>query len=431
MDSRTVAALLSAALVIPVSLSAGTSASSAREETGSSVATSGSPVATRSTLPLQRNRIVSIEFDAQDAAESNVNCYVPGNLREGLVQSVAVGRYHSLVVLNGQAHAWMTGRDSSVNVGQAEVPSGLESGVVQVAAAREYSLALKDGAVVGWGEMEIGSSDVSADDVIPMAARSGVSSISAGGRVAIAIRDGAAITWGDGSGVPIEASAGVKAVAGGNYEVYALKDDGTLISWVPDSDPTLATVVDTGVTQLAVGAGNAGLGLVVYVKSGAVRIAGSSEEVPRELYFSNSVSAVASGYVNLAVDKGALTAWRETYLGTLVRVPVASEFSRGVIGVASGMFCGIALMEARPGTPSGLRAASAKGSVRVSWSSPTDTGGATAFTYEYQVGRAPWKATSATAVTIPGRKGVTVTVKVRAVTAAGPGAPAQVSGRPR
>lgn len=84
-----------------------------------------------------------------------------------------------------------------------------------------------------------------------------------------------------------------------------------------------------------------------------------------------------------------------------------------------------------PGVVTNLKATSAKGSIRVSWSPPSNMGGATSVTYQYQVGKQAWKATSATSVTVKGKKGAKITVNVRAVNSAGFGPSVSVSGTPK
>jgi hypothetical protein len=84
-----------------------------------------------------------------------------------------------------------------------------------------------------------------------------------------------------------------------------------------------------------------------------------------------------------------------------------------------------------PGVVTRLKAAPAKGSLRVTWSPPTNLGGATSVRYQYQVGKQAWRSISATSVTVTGKKGVRITVTVRAVNEAGFGPSLRVSGVPR
>jgi hypothetical protein len=85
----------------------------------------------------------------------------------------------------------------------------------------------------------------------------------------------------------------------------------------------------------------------------------------------------------------------------------------------------------RPGPVTNLKAAPAKGSLRVAWSPPNNMGGATTVTYQYKVGKQAWMSTSATSVTVRGKKGVSISVSVRAGNQAGSGPAVSVSGSPR
>lgn len=86
---------------------------------------------------------------------------------------------------------------------------------------------------------------------------------------------------------------------------------------------------------------------------------------------------------------------------------------------------------APPSVVNNLSVIPGKGSIRATWSAPSDMGGATSVTYQYQVGRQAWKSTSATSVTVRGKKGVRITVSVRAVNQAGSGPSISVIGVPR
>ena len=85
----------------------------------------------------------------------------------------------------------------------------------------------------------------------------------------------------------------------------------------------------------------------------------------------------------------------------------------------------------KPGAVTNLKAAAAKGSIVVTWSPPTNLGGSEPVTYQYMVGTTAWKPTPQTTVTVTGKKGTRVTVKVRAANEAGFGPPARVSAVPR
>ena len=85
----------------------------------------------------------------------------------------------------------------------------------------------------------------------------------------------------------------------------------------------------------------------------------------------------------------------------------------------------------KPGPVADLNAAASKGSIHVTWSPPSDLGGGASITYQYKVGRKPWKSISATSVSVNGKKDSRIIVKVRAVNEAGAGPARTVSATPR
>ena len=84
----------------------------------------------------------------------------------------------------------------------------------------------------------------------------------------------------------------------------------------------------------------------------------------------------------------------------------------------------------KPGPVTNLKAKPARGILRISWAPPVDKGGATSVSYQYRVGTGAWISTSATAMTVTGRKGARISVGVRAVNEAGPGGIVTVTGVP-
>ena len=78
-----------------------------------------------------------------------------------------------------------------------------------------------------------------------------------------------------------------------------------------------------------------------------------------------------------------------------------------------------------------LKAKALKGAIRITWQPPAGVSDVASLTYQYQVGRAAWKPTSERVVTVKGQKGTRITVKVRAITPAGPGPERTVSGVPK
>ncbi len=84
----------------------------------------------------------------------------------------------------------------------------------------------------------------------------------------------------------------------------------------------------------------------------------------------------------------------------------------------------------KPGAVTRLNAVAGRGLIRVTWSRPSSGGGAPSVSYQYKAGSQAWRATSSTSVSIPGKKGVSLRVKVRAVNSAGPGPVRSVKAAP-
>lgn len=74
-----------------------------------------------------------------------------------------------------------------------------------------------------------------------------------------------------------------------------------------------------------------------------------------------------------------------------------------------------------PGVVTSLKAHQHLGSITVRWSRPANSVRSNIFYYETAVGTAPWKSTGASSLAVRGKKGATLTVRVRAVNEAGPG----------
>lgn len=85
----------------------------------------------------------------------------------------------------------------------------------------------------------------------------------------------------------------------------------------------------------------------------------------------------------------------------------------------------------RPGKVTSIKAVGLKGKVKVTWQPPTDVGASDQVTYQYQANKGIWKSTSKNRVTIKGIKGKKITVKVRAVNAAGFGQAVRTSATPK
>jgi alpha-tubulin suppressor-like RCC1 family protein len=169
--------------------------------------------------------------------------------------------------------------------GQTSVPLAAQSGVVAIAAGRDYSVAVKsDGTVVAWGYN--GSGQVTGTPTAESASAtpvtlggqilSGVTAIAAGGSHTVALKnDGTVVAWGNNdsgqvTGAPPtnatwsataspvtlgrQVLSGVTAIAAGSRHSVALKKDGSVVAWGdPDQVPVTA---QSGVTAIAAGDAN-------------------------------------------------------------------------------------------------------------------------------------------------------------------------------
>lgn len=117
--------------------------------------------------------------------------------------------------------------------------------------------------------------------------------------------------------------------------------------------------------------------------------------------------------------------------GTTYTVTVTARNASGTSSASQGVRVTPEAPVVAPGPVESLRATPAKRAIRVTWSAPSDLGGAPRVTYQYKVGKQAWKPTAKTRITVKGKKGKKITVQVRAVNAAGPGQVAEVVGVPR
>ena len=139
---------------------------------------------------------------------------------------------------------------ANYNCGQSMVPSNASFGVKAIAGGGGFTLALKsDSSVLAWGENlngqclgtnTSGSPIISsiADGTVPVQINgitlTGVTAIAGGGNHAIALKDGAVLAWGDNHyrqcNIPVAAQSGVSAIAGGADHTIALKA-GAVLAW--------------------------------------------------------------------------------------------------------------------------------------------------------------------------------------------------------
>lgn len=184
--------------------------------------------------------------------------------------SVAAGEQHVLAALqDGTVRAW--GRNDQGQVGNGDTVTPQRSpltvpgltGVIGVAAGRDFSLALKsDGTVWAWGDNVYGQlgNGNNADSLVPVQVDglTSIVAIVAGRAHALALRsDGALWAWGwNGNGelgdgtiqhrniaAPVRRVAGVVSVAAGAHHTVVSTDSGQLWAW---GDNAQAAVGDGG-----------------------------------------------------------------------------------------------------------------------------------------------------------------------------------------
>lgn len=276
------------------------------------------------------------------------------------------------------------------------MPPAAQAGVTAVSAGYQHALALSGGQVVQWGISDPTSTFYAG--TVPQEATSGVDAIAAGWLHSLALKDGRVIAWGNNfqgqATVPVEAQSGVTAIAAGQFFSAAVKD-GRVIVWGNNDD------LQRSVPQEAL--------------SGVTAIAANSE----------------SDHI-LALKGGSVIAWG-AYAEGQTLVPASARSN--AIAIAAGGTSSLALVDQPlvnpPQAVTSLRAVAQKGSIRVSWNPPADLGGAESVSYQYRVGRQAWLSAPAMSVTVRGKKGVRITVQVRAVNEAGVGPSLSVSSVPR
>ena len=123
------------------------------------------------------------------------------------VSAIAGGYEHTIALKDGTIVAWgnngygqCLGTNSSgspitstANGAPAQINGVTLFGVIAIEGGYYHTIALKDGAVLAWGNNEFGQC------TIPTAAQSGVSAIAGGELHSIALKDGAVLAWGAGT----------------------------------------------------------------------------------------------------------------------------------------------------------------------------------------------------------------------------------------
>lgn len=364
---------------------------------------------------------------------------VPPEARSG-VTAIAAGAYHSLAVKDGAVLAW--GNNGS---GQVTVPPEARRGVTAVAAGWAQSLALIDESVLGWGWDDFGQASV------PPAAQQGITAISSGYTHSLGLNnlgqviDWGIINWTQTAGVPIEAQAGVSAIAAGYQHSLALRD-GKVIAWGDDRAGQVAVPpsAQIGVTAIAAGGAHS---LAIKPPStvpspprSVLATAGDGKALVSWLEPATTGGTAITGYTAISAPGGRTC----STLGLLTcevdglengtsytfRVTAFNAVGASEPSQPSGEVTPRPLIS-RPGVVTNPKVTPIRSAIRVSWSKPGVGDGSPALSYQYRVGSRPWMSTVSTSVTVRGKSGVRITVRVRAVNEAGPGPLVSVSAAPR
>ena len=163
--------------------------------------------------------------------------------------AIACGIAHTIALKDGAVLAW-----GDNEVGQCGIPAAATSGVRAIAGGGSHTIAVKDGAVLAWGwniDGRCTGTDISGNIIYPDSSYysshgsapvqimgqvlTGVSAIAGGGAHSIALKAGAVLAWGENSSgqctIPASALSGVTAIAGGESHTIALKNTGAVLAW--------------------------------------------------------------------------------------------------------------------------------------------------------------------------------------------------------
>ena len=276
---------------------------------------------------------------------------IPASATSG-VTAIAGGDYHTIALKDGAVLAWgdnyygqCLGTDSSgtpiTTNADGNIPVKLNgvtlSGVSAIAGNAEHTIALKGGSVLAWGNNGNGQC------TIPIAAQSGVTAIAGGEQHTIALKGGAVLAWGyNGNGqctVPASASSGVSAIAGSGQHTIALKC-GEVLAWGNNSkgECNIPVTAQSGVTAIAGGHYH-----TIALKDGAVLAWGWNEygQCTIPIAAQSGVSAIAGGFEHtIALKDGEVLAWGWNLFGAC-NIPASAN--SGVTAIAGGYHHTIAL----------------------------------------------------------------------------------------
>ena len=298
----------------------------------------------------------------------NGQSIVPDTAKSG-VSAIAGGSQHTIALKDGAVLAW--GDNDS---GQCDIPASAQSGVTAIAGGGYHTIALKGGAVLAWGWNNYGQC------TIPVSANSGVTAIAGGYGHTIALKDGAVLAWGFNNAgqctIPTAALSGVAAIAGGTFHTIALKD-GAVLAWGYNGYGQCLGTTSYGfpITSTATGAPVQIMGQVltgvsaiagsdystIALKDGAVLAWGAGTTNTGSNYnygqcmvpvsANSGVTAIAGGGLHtIALKDGAVLAWGWNNYG---QCTIPDSANSGVTAIAGGGLHTIALKVTDPNDTDG------------------------------------------------------------------------------
>jgi len=212
------------------------------------------------TIALKNGAVLSWGYDANN----NFGQYAVPIAAQSGISAIACGFFHNLALKDGGVLTWG-------HTGYGSIPPTANSGVTAIAAYGFHSIALKGGAVVGWGDNNYGQSLGTNSNGAPITTTpqgqfvqimgtvlQGVSAIACGWDYTIAIKNGAVLAWGNDissqCNIPPAALTNVSAIACGSIHTIALKD-GAVLAWGSNASGqcNIPAAANSGVTAIACG----------------------------------------------------------------------------------------------------------------------------------------------------------------------------------
>jgi alpha-tubulin suppressor-like RCC1 family protein len=218
----------------------------------------------------------------------------------------------------GRVEAW-----GYNNLGQTDVPESALTDVIDIAAGREHSVALKsDGSVVCWGGEMFTS--------VPESASSNVIAVSAGWYHSLALKsDGSVVSWGYKADVP-ENLPSMSMVRGGELFSLGITNTGGLVSW-GEFAPIIPESLSENVVDIVADKQE----WMVLTSDGQIYTSNSKmNEIPSEAHGNVSKIACGNGRYYVVKTDGSVINW--VYDVTVSDEPLSAEYTTDVSNILAG-----------------------------------------------------------------------------------------------